>query len=789
MKKSPVTYIEELFCQPFSLILLLALVICCPYLFFLSDNILIQRVGSGVLFSLSIIILAYLSGPRRLPNLILSLFTLLYIFASYCEIGNFLIKGDTFKNEFWQFVNFDAVILSFQTAPVLASVGYITPVVIGVSFYFSFKCMRRTLGPCFFRGFTLVGILFVVASSIIVNTSYSSISQMQHSYSSYASMRKEINSIQYIREIPPPSQIRAKSGLNVLHVILESFGDIYTDNNRFPGLAPNLAKYKQEGLWAANMIQTPNQANSYMGHFVTERGRYYFIEPKAKENDVSLGYVLNQAGYTNVFIRGAGANMAGPFTSLYSKENGYDTFIASDMLEKKYDKSGVSGFGFTDETLFKEGLAQYRKLIQEDTPFNLTLFTLDTHGFPQGISEICKNKYTYAGPFQEDSMVQAAHCTDSLVGNFIDQISKLPKFEDLIIVLHADHVQHTITPAIMPDSQRIYSVMFGPKVRTFRQNQKVHLMDIAPTILKVSGVETNAQFYAGNDFSVPFARPQLFTKPLAEEPFSDANTLKKFSVIDTPPIEQFNSDDFLCFQDEQAKISYIKLDGAIFSSAFVYIESKQTNPPFYVIYPLKERTATNYQTNKGVILNKNKDGYYTAGISFGVKSMWKSALLEDLTSGARWEIVFGDNAINPIEYKVPRVQKEVSMLEVFHADTVEDFNQFDQVQHIGANKLNVLSGDPKMFIEIALSEKSPHLVVVEMDSPQLDMAKLYYKINNESYSELNASSAFLKPGENRVHFFLPQGRYNERFRFDIGETTGLFKFGSLKVFALTAADR
>ena len=93
-----------------------------------------------------------------------------------------------------------------------------------------------------------------------------------------------------------------------------------------------------------------------------------------------------------------------------------------------------------------------------------------------------------------------------------------------------------------------------------------------------------------------------------------------------------------------------------------------------------------------------------------------------------------------------------------------------------------------MYVEIPLTTKKSHLMVVEMDAPQKDLAKLYYEVNNEPYSELNASSAFVKKGKNKIRFFLPRGVYRERFRFDIGEKTGNYKSSSLRVVTLSASD-
>lgn len=777
----------RIFQHPVILAIALAVVICCPYMAFMSGKLLSLRLLSSVLYAFSVVCLAYLLRAGSLYAALIGCCTLLYIFVSYCEVGNYLVKGDTFQNEFWQFADVDAIILSLQIVPLLAVVGLFSPVLIGVAVFWFLK--RMDLGR---RGDVtvpvLLALLAVVAAGTYVNMHFSSISQMRDSHVAYATMAAEVKQAHYVRKVPLSSQVVAKPGKNILHIFLESFGDIYTDTRRFPGLAPNLARYKEQGVWAANMLQTPNQANSYMGHFAVEYGRYSFIKPDAGEEALCLGNVLSRAGYKNIFIRGAGPNMAGPFLGLYSPDNGYESFIASHILEKKYDRSFISGFGYSDEVLFQEALDQYEQLIMEDAPFQLTLFTLDTHGFPQDISHICKKEAPYTGPFEEDPMVQAAHCTDTLVGDFLNKISRLPKFEDLIMVLHADHVQHNITPAIMPDSQKIYAVILGNGIDAFKQEQETHLMDIAPTMLSLAGVETNARFYAGDDFSGPMSRSPVLNREIMEEPFSDEASFQQFSVINAPAMEQVSDGDLHSFGDDRVEISYAKLDGVVFSSAYIYIKNKQSLAPFFVLYPLQEHIPKKFFPSKGVLLDKSSAEFFTTGISFGVKSLWEGALLEDLSSGLRWKIDFRDQRIVAVKPNRLYEQRPVFQEEVYGTVNCADFVELNQVKCEAENIFNIFGADPKMYIEIPLSTKQSHLVVVEMEAPQKDLAKLYYEVNNESYSELNASSAFVEKGKNKIRFFLPRGIYSERFRFDIGEKTGRYKFSSLRVFALSTSE-
>ncbi len=776
-----------LFSRPLGITVSLAIALSAPYLIFFDYNsLLVERLFSCAAFAFLVVFTQVIIEKRTWLISLSCFLTFIFVFIGNYEIGNYLVKGDTFGIEFWQFIGDltkNTILLPLQTTPLLTLIGVLGPFCLSFILFFALKNMvvpQKRVNNIFI---TAVLVVFLMISGSL-NFYFSSASSLAMSYTSFTGMKDEIEQARYTRTVPTPNEVTALKGKNILHIILESFGDIYTNNERFPGLAPNLARYKQQGLWSANMIQTPNQANSFMGHFVTDRGRFYFIAPSEKKADVGLGFILKKAGYKNVFIRGAGADMAGPFSQLYSPRNGYHSFYASHNLQKKYDKNHVSGFGFSDEILFTEALEQYQKLVQSDTPFRLTLFTLDMHGFPQGISRICQDKYQYTGPFDKDELVQGAHCTDTLVHDFISQISKLPRFDDLVIVIHSDHVQHNVTPAVAPDSQRIYSVIMGTDIEPFKQEKETHLMDMAPTILSQAGIKTNAKFYAGDDFSGELVREPILDRELEVKDFSNRISYEMFSVIEPAPEEDVLGSTTEEYEDRDIEISYTGFEGAIFSSHYFFVENKTNFTPYYVLYPAEDEIPKVFRPRKGMLLQKYGSNAYTVGVRTGKLSHWSNALLEDLVSGNRWKIGIDQRRI----VKLPQVEKnelkQVTKREVFRINNGADFTGLNQVKYKGDNSFEVQGGDSQVFFEMDLSKRRPHIVEIEISSEHDDIAKLYYEINDTLLSELNVSSAYLKPGVNKINLYLPQGVYRERFRFDMGEKTGAFRISSFIVYSL-----
>lgn len=765
----------------------IAIFLSTPYLiFFDNSQLLLERIFSCLAFAFLIVCPLVIFGKRIWLICIFCLLTLVYCFVANYEIGNYLVKGDTFSAEFWQFMEGltkNSIILPFQAAPFLTSAGILGPFISVFFIYQMLKSMnfqeKRSN-----RKYAFVFCLILFFGSGFVVFKHSSACSMAISYVAFSSMKEKVRQASYVRKIPARGEVTAKKGKNILHIILESFGDIYTDSERFPGLTPNLARYKKEGISAANMVQTPNQANSYMGHFVIEHGRYYFIPPDSKEFEVGLGFILKKAGYKNIFIRGAGANMAGPFSILYSPQNGYDSFFASDFLKKKYDKKSISGFGFSDEILFKEALHQYKQLIKDDQPFKLTLFTLDMHGFPQGISKICKEKYTYSGRYDYDELVQGAHCTDTLVNLFLSEIAKLPKFDDLLIVIHSDHVQHNVTPAVVPDSQRLYAVILGAETKIFQQKQLTHLMDIPPTILSQAAVETNAKFFAGDDFSRELKREAILNRDLELNNFSNKMTNEMVTVIDFTSLNDVFNENTIEYEDSSLKISYAGFEGAIFSTYYFYFQNKQEHIPFYVLYPIEESLPKIFRPRRGILLDKHGASSYAIGIKKGKISKWCNVLLEDLVTGHRWKIGLNDKRIFKLTLNNKRRAKPLAKEKVFQLKDREQITKLRRVTLKSDNVFKVNGYDSQVFFEMDLSRKRPHIVEIEMISEHKDIAKLYYEINDTSFSELNVSSAILKPGKNTFSLYLPQGVYGKRFRFDLGEKKGVYAITFFNVYSL-----
>jgi len=306
-------------------------------------------------------------------------------------------------------------------------------------------------------------------------------------------------------------KVIAAPGKNVVWIYMESLERIYWDPEVFPRLTPNLDRLRKQGLDFSGFETFAGANYTMAGLFASQCGVPLFTSAFAgldtvagNTTDVStfhpkiacFGDVLHKAGYSQVYMGGAPIVFSNK--GLFFGLHGYDKALGLQQLEAQAGGSlPESGWGVYDSVLFKLALARYQKLAAARKPFNLTLLTLDTHP-PDGRPSPGCPKYAASS----NSMLQAVHCTDYLLGNFIDALSKQPDWKNTVVVMMSDHLMmrndaESLFPRNYHRQPALLILNAGEGVRRAR----MYHMDIAPTVLDAMGVRTNATFIAGSDRS------------------------------------------------------------------------------------------------------------------------------------------------------------------------------------------------------------------------------------------------------------------------------------------------
>jgi hypothetical protein len=320
-----------------------------------------------------------------------------------------------------------------------------------------------------------------------------------------------------------PDAIRATPGRNLVFVYLESVERTYTDARRFPGLTPNIDRLRAAGLDFSGFRSYAGATYTIAGIFASQCGAP-FLEDSVFGADIGklgwvpgndnttaasfhpqvacLGDVLHAAGYRQTFLSGAplGFTNKGEFFRLH----GYDTVLGESEIEQRHGGSlPTRGWGLVDRDVFGEALATFRHEEASGKPFSVVLETADTHPPSGYLLKGCEPYAAISNP-----MLDAVHCTDRLLGRFVDTLAREPGWNDTVVVVMSDHLamRNAASPLYPPLDQRQPLLFVVNAGRGDRPARLLH-MDIAPTVLALAGVRHDDRFMAGADRSAPTAAP------------------------------------------------------------------------------------------------------------------------------------------------------------------------------------------------------------------------------------------------------------------------------------------
>lgn len=198
----------------------------------------------------------------------------------------------------------------------------------------------------------------------------------------------------------------------------------------------------------------------------------------------SLGDILDQYGYEQMFLCGSDGSFAGR-EAYFTQHGNYDVVDYYDAVDKKYiDEDYWVWWGYEDLKLYDIAKAELLKLSESDKPFNFTMLTADTHHVDGYICENCQDVY----PEQLANILQ---CADSQIYNFINWCKKQDFYEDTVIIITGDHFR--MDTSLIPDGaeRRLYNCFINSAIDPERttQNRNYTSLDLFPTTLAAMGFE------------------------------------------------------------------------------------------------------------------------------------------------------------------------------------------------------------------------------------------------------------------------------------------------------------
>ena len=201
---------------------------------------------------------------------------------------------------------------------------------------------------------------------------------------------------------------------------------------------------------------------------------------------VSLGDLLQEQGYKQVFLMGSDSGFGGRRYYI-TEHGGYEigdtkAIIAAGKLPEGY----AQWWGYEDAKLFAFAKETLTELAAQDQPFNLTMLTADTH-FPDGY--ICEN----CGDAYESQYANVLSCSSAMVYGLVTWIQQQDFYENTTIVISGDHL--TMDPEFLESldedyTRTIYNCIINSAIEPVQEkNRQFGAFDMFPTTLAAMGVE------------------------------------------------------------------------------------------------------------------------------------------------------------------------------------------------------------------------------------------------------------------------------------------------------------
>lgn len=215
---------------------------------------------------------------------------------------------------------------------------------------------------------------------------------------------------------------------NVVIVILESFGRTFTDERvGEEWVTPNLQRLKAEGVWFenlfANSFRTDRGEVAILNGFPAQTRMSIMKYPAKNRTLPSVARSLAAEGYETEFVYGGDLNFTDQASYMYA--TGWNRLVW--QKELRFD-APVSKWGYADDVMADWFGGEVLRLAEGGQPFLAGWLTLSSHE----PFEVPYAKF-------EDKILNAVAFTDDCVGRMIERWRRSPAWDDLLVVLIADH--------------------------------------------------------------------------------------------------------------------------------------------------------------------------------------------------------------------------------------------------------------------------------------------------------------------------------------------------------------
>jgi phosphoglycerol transferase len=286
---------------------------------------------------------------------------------------------------------------------------------------------------------------------------------------------------------------------NLVFVYAEGLERNYFDEALFPGLLPALRVLEGEAVSFNGIGQAAGTNWTIAGMVASQCGIPLFTPADGNAMTgmdaflpaaTCMGDLLKRDGYRLAFYGGAHLRFAGK--GKFYATHGFDEVAGrTELVPRLPDRTYFNSWGLYDDALIELAYGRLAELGRGQQPFALFLLTLDTHHPDGHVSRSCAS-----APYGDGSnpILNAVHCTDRLLGEFVRKIRGIPWGRETVIVIASDHLamRNSAYEQLTSKPRRNLLMVLDPR-RSGGQRIATpgSMLDVAPTVMSFLGFDAD----------------------------------------------------------------------------------------------------------------------------------------------------------------------------------------------------------------------------------------------------------------------------------------------------------
>lgn len=303
---------------------------------------------------------------------------------------------------------------------------------------------------------------------------------------------------------------------NLIVIQVESMQN-FVINKSYAGreITPHLNKLARTGLYFNNVYDQTAAGNSSDATFLAncslypaKRGAVAFLY--AQNRFDSLPALLKENGYATAVME--------PYKKNFWNNARFDHALGFDVqfYEDAFDRTEKLGWALSDKSFLSQGA---EKMTTMPVPFYVLLRTITTHAPFTAVSERIDN-FPLQGLDGEEigRYLRSMHYVDAAFGKFLQQLEGAGLLSNTVIVVYGDHRARLATSGLKKigvtdrtEDKKIPLIISYPGVKSASIRKSLGgLIDLAPTICSILGIDSRGRMFLGNDLTGQTGRYVIF---------------------------------------------------------------------------------------------------------------------------------------------------------------------------------------------------------------------------------------------------------------------------------------